>query len=83
MQPIVEIPLNEGSEYIQLCDLLKHAGLADSGGGAKLAITEGTVTVDGVVETRKRCKIRPGQVVEYEGQKVKVAPATAGVTPAE
>ncbi|MEZ4484160.1 MAG: RNA-binding S4 domain-containing protein [Syntrophotaleaceae bacterium] len=31
-----------------------------------MMVAEGNVTVDGQVELRKRCKIRPGQVVEYE-----------------
>lgn len=72
MQPILEIPPAEGSDHIELCDLLKHAGLADSGGAAKHAIAGGLVTVDGVVETRKRCKVRPGQVVAFDGRQVKV-----------
>ena len=75
MQPTLEIPLNEGSEHIELCDLLKHAGLADSGGAAKHAIAGGSVTVDGVVETRKRRKVRTGQVVAVGGRTVTVARA--------
>jgi len=62
----------EGSEYIQLCDLLKTMGLCETGGHAKIVISEGQVLVDGEVELRKRCKIRPNQVVEFEGQKIKV-----------
>ncbi|MDB5294813.1 MAG: RNA-binding protein [Phycisphaerales bacterium] len=72
MSSPVEVTLNEGSEHIALCDLLKHAGLSESGGAAKMLIAEGAVRVDGVTETRKRCKIRPGQVVETGGQTVKV-----------
>jgi len=30
------------------------------------------VKVDGEIETRKRCKIRAGQVVEYQGQLARV-----------
>ena len=33
----------EDNEYIALCDLLKLAGLAESGGQAKAFITEGLV----------------------------------------
>ncbi len=62
----------EGGEFIALCDLLKVCDLTENGGEAKHVIGEGQVTVDGAVETRKRCKIRPGQVVEYRGQKIKV-----------
>jgi ribosome-associated protein len=47
--------------------------MCHSGGTAKMMIAEGNVTVDGQVELRKRCKIRPGQVVEYEGRQVTVS----------
>ncbi|HMK50351.1 MAG TPA: RNA-binding S4 domain-containing protein [Thermodesulfovibrionales bacterium] len=59
-------------EYIQLNDLLKVMGLRTSGGAAKAAIAEGLVRVDGDVELRKRCKIRKGQSIEFNGQKVVV-----------
>jgi len=62
----------EGSEYIQLCDLLKTMGMCDTGGNAKIVISAGQVKVDEMVELRKRCKIRSGQIVEFDGQKVKV-----------
>ena len=62
----------EGREYIELSDLLKVTGLCDSGGMAKIAITEGRVTVDGNPELRRRCKIRPGHVVGLEGRLIKV-----------
>ena len=62
----------EGSEFIQLCDLLKTMGFCETGGHAKIVISEGQVLVDGEVELRKRCKIRRGQVVDFEGQRVKV-----------
>lgn len=60
----------EDREYIELNDLLKVMGLCDSGGAAKTAISEGLVTVDGQVELRRRCKIRTGQIVEYEGTSI-------------
>jgi ribosome-associated protein len=51
---------------------MKLTGMCHSGGTAKMKIAEGNVSVDGQVELRKRCKIRPGQVVEYEGQQITV-----------
>jgi ribosome-associated protein len=54
-------------EYIELIKLLKVTGLCDSGGMAKVVTSEGRVKVDGVVELRKRCKIRKGQTVEFQG----------------
>lgn len=62
----------DGREYIPLCDLLKTVGLCDNGGQAKAMIAEGLVKVDGVVELRKRCKIRVGQIAQLDDQEVKV-----------
>ncbi|MCK4742949.1 MAG: RNA-binding S4 domain-containing protein [Sulfuriflexus sp.] len=62
----------EGREFIELHNLLKITGLCNSGGQAKLLIGEGMATVDGKVETRKRCKIRTGQCVEFNGESVTV-----------
>ncbi len=62
----------EGGEFIALCDLMKASHLTESGGVAKHLIAEGQVKVDGAVELRKRCKIRVGQVVEFQGKQVKV-----------
>ncbi|MDQ5877776.1 MAG: ribosome-associated protein [Pseudomonadota bacterium] len=59
-------------EYIQLDQLLKATGLADSGGNAHAAISDGLVSVDGEVETRKRAKLRPGQRVVYAGETVEL-----------
>lgn len=62
----------EGNEFIELNNLLKVTGLVHSGGLAKSLIGEGLVQVDGAVELRKRCKIRVGQVVEFEGEQIHV-----------
>jgi len=66
-----EFKLN-GKEFIELHDLLKVMGFCDSGGMAKVAISEGQIKVDGAVELRKRCKIRTGQIVEFAGRKLAV-----------
>jgi ribosome-associated protein len=68
---MIEIALNE-KPHIDLCDLLKVAGLCATGGEGKHLVAGGEVKVDGVVELRKRAKIRSGQLVEFKGQKVKV-----------
>ena len=60
----------EGHEFIELNNLLKVTGLCESGGAAKAVIAEGRVKVDGNLELRKRCKIRTGQMVEFEGHQV-------------
>ena len=62
-------------DYIQLDQLLKTTGLCHSGGFAHAEIEAGKVTVDGVVETRKRAKLRPGQQVVYGGEVVELTTA--------
>ena len=59
-------------EHVALCDLLKLAGIVDSGGQGKLVIAHGEVTVDGRPETRKTAKIRANQVVACLGQQIRV-----------
>jgi ribosome-associated protein len=54
-------------EYIELCNLLKIAGIAASGGQGKVLVAAGEVRVDGQVETRKTAKIRAGQVILCQG----------------
>ena len=58
--------------HVDLCDLLKLEGWVQSGAQAKAVIAEGEVRVDGAVETRKRCKIVEGQMVEFAGFKITV-----------
>ena len=70
-EPMEEFSL-EGREFIELNNLLKVKGLCESGGMAKAVIAEGLVRVDGNVELRKRCKIRAGQVVEFDGHTITV-----------
>ena len=62
----------EGEDHIVLQALLKVSGLCDTGGSAKVAITEGKVLVDGIVETRRGKKIRTGQVVTFGKTELKV-----------
>ena len=66
----IQFQLN--NEHIRLCDLLKLAGVADSGGQGKHLVAEGLVTVDGRPESRKTAKIRAGQTVECRGAKIVV-----------
>ena len=53
-------------EYIELIKLLKATGLCPSGGLAKIVTEEGRVKVDNRIELRKRCKLRKGQIVEFQ-----------------
>lgn len=60
------------SEYIKLDQFLKLVDLASTGGHAKFLIQEGLVKVNGEVELRRGKKLRSGDLVEIEGNKIKV-----------
>jgi ribosome-associated protein len=55
-----------GDRPINLTQLLKLVGCAQSGGEAKSLIAEGRVRVNGEVEIRKRRQMSAGDVVEVE-----------------
>ena len=63
------------SDYIKLGQVLKAAGLAESGVEAKFAIQDGLVKVNGEVEFQRGKKIYSGDVVEFEGKKIYINPA--------
>jgi len=71
MERLQEFSL-QGHAFVELDDLLKITGLCDTGGTAKTAIAEGRVTVDGAVESRRRCKVRAGQTVAFGGHTIAV-----------
>nr|WP_319495384.1 RNA-binding S4 domain-containing protein [uncultured Desulfobacter sp.] len=52
---------------VELYKVLKFENLASSGGEAKHLIVDGLVWVNGRIETRKRKKILPGDVIEIDG----------------
>jgi ribosome-associated protein len=60
------------TEFIKLDDLLKFSGLVVTGGQAKAVILEGLVKVDGEVCLMRGKKLRGGEIVEFEGNKIKV-----------
>ena len=55
-------------EYIRLCDALKFAGIAETGGIAKLMILDGEVTVNGEVCLQKGKKLYPEDVFSLDGE---------------
>ena len=59
-------------EYIKLGQALKAAGLVESGVEAKIVITEGEVTVNGQVETQRGKKLHGGDIVEFDGEQIKI-----------
>lgn len=59
-------------EPVELCKILKFENLVLSGGEAKHAITGGMVTVNGSVERQKRKKVFAGDIVEFNGKRMKI-----------
>jgi len=62
-------------EFVELNQLLKLAGLCDSGGAGKQLVASGAVRVDGVVELRKTAKVRAGQRVRVGEVEIRVVGA--------
>ena len=65
-------PITVRAVPIELCQFLKFGGLADSGGAAKQAIAERGVTVNGVLETRKRRQLLAGDKVSFASRTIVV-----------
>lgn len=63
-----QVPIRD--EAIRLGQLLKLASLVADGSMARAVIENSEVTVDGEVVVRRGTQVRPGQVVEYAGQRV-------------
>lgn len=55
----------EGHEFIPLDQLLKLLRVVESGGQAHEVISQGMVTRDGEIETRKRAKLRTGDSITF------------------
>jgi ribosome-associated protein len=59
-------------EVIRLGQLLKLAGIADSGTDAKELLADGAVRVNGEPETRRGRQLRAGDVVSAADQQVTI-----------
>jgi len=72
MKNKIDFSLREGEEFIPLVQLLKVTQVANSGGEAQMLVVEGQVLLNGVVDFRKRAKIRPGDVVSVLDIEIRV-----------
>lgn len=59
-------------DFIKLGQVLKAANMVSNGADAKFLIQDGEVKVNGETETRRGRKIHDGDIVEYNGMKVKI-----------
>lgn len=60
------------TEFIKLEQLMKFASLVQTGGEAKMLISQELVLVNGEICTQRGKKIRPGDEVEFDGEIYKV-----------
>ena len=68
--PMREVEIRD--DGIRLGQLLKLAGLADSGSDVKPLLEQGVVTVGGRTETRRGRQLKKGDVVAVSGEKVRL-----------
>ncbi|MGC4018818.1 MAG: RNA-binding S4 domain-containing protein [Muricomes sp.] len=66
------IKLRQGDDFIKLGQAIKAAGMVDSGVEAKEVIQDGLVKVNGENDTRRGRKLYDGDVVEFDGQEIKI-----------
>ena len=59
-------------DYIKLGQALKAAGLVENGVDAKFVIQDGLVKVNGSIETQRGKKLIAGDVVEFDGEQIKI-----------
>lgn len=59
-------------DYIKLGQALKAAGLVGSGVDAKFVIQDGLVKVNGTKELQRGKKLYDGDLIEYNGESVKI-----------
>lgn len=59
-------------DYIKLGQALKATGLVESGVEAKLVIQDGQVKVNGNVEIQRGKKLVAGDVVDFDGESIKI-----------
>ena len=68
--PMREVEIRD--DGIRLGQLLKLAGLVDSGSDVKPLLEQGVVTVGGRTETRRGRQLKKGDVVAVGGEKVRL-----------
>ena len=59
-------------DFIKLGQALKAAGLVESGVDAKFVIQDGLVKVNGQIEVQRGKKLVSGDIVEFDGETIKI-----------
>lgn len=60
------------TEYIKLDQLLKFAGIAQTGGHAKELILSGKILYNGELCLQRGKKVRPGDEISIDGQIIRI-----------
>jgi ribosome-associated protein len=60
--------MNDETVIIQLDQFMKLQGMVSTGGQAKVVIQGGEVLVNGLVETRRKKKLKVGDAVTFNGE---------------
>lgn len=61
------------TDFIKLDSFLKWCGAVSLGSDAKIYILDGLVKVNGDICTQRGKKIRQGDIIEFNGEKYKIA----------
>lgn len=59
-------------DYITLGQILKAVNIAENGVEAKYMIQDGSVQVNGEVDTRRGRKLYAGDTVSFEGKEIRI-----------
>lgn len=68
----MDFELREGEDFITLIQLLKAVGVSYNGAEAQRMVVDGLVMLNGQVESRKRAKIRRGDVISIFEEEIKI-----------
>lgn len=71
--PVPLEKVNISTEFIRLDAFLKLANAVQTGGHAKIVIQNGEVSVNGEVCLMRGKKLRPGDIVSYDGKQYEVS----------
>ena len=69
---MITVYIREDEEFIKLGQALKKGSLVGSGVEAKVVILDGLVKVNGETELQRGKKLHDGDVVEYNGETLKI-----------
>lgn len=69
---MITVNIRKEDEFIKLGQALKKAGVVGSGVDAKAVIQDGSVTLNGEVETQRGKKLYGGEIVSYNGETIEI-----------